>query len=354
MKGLTIALVCVGFGFVSACSPQAGAISEEELQAQWHSLNLDNSSQMNGVRVNGVRVNGVRVNGVRVNGVRVNGVRVNGVRVNGVQISGTTISGTREDTQISVTAADLNNSDIDSEDEHGGVVPIKVDSVFWSASAGKNMYNLKHYNEDTGQYEWICGTDTSGNPIAAIPLRKSYFLTSGAEAGDPDRFTMSCVNAALGKCVMWGYQVYNQTYPETYSSTTTNRDLALAHQSCQRLVRADYCGDGKSHTANGTPIDVYDTYGIMTPDNLAGNSVEADWKPDGGHCIRHTRWGTADASVTGGLTDIQYIQNNCPTRLAVNDASCANDSASSFHQANGFSLSDQTQRKILRNQSFTH
>ncbi|HNN53888.1 MAG TPA: ADYC domain-containing protein, partial [Pseudomonadota bacterium] len=216
------------------------------------------------------------------------------------------------------------------------------------------LYNLKHYNEDTGSYEWVCGTDTSGNPIASIPIQKSYLIATGDDDGDPSNFTMACINAALGKCVMWGYQVYNQSYPETYSGTTKYRDLGVSHQACQRMVRADYCGNGTPHTANGTPIDVYDTYGIQTPDNLAGNSLEAEWRPDGAHCIQHTRWGTADSATTAGLTDLQYVQTYCPGRLAVNEAGCNNDSASSFYKNNGFGLTDQKQRSILRNQSYQH
>jgi len=354
MQKFTVTNLSLCLTFALGCGQATHVLTDEELAAQWQSSRVDNGTQLNGVRMNGVRMNGVRMNGVRMNGVRMNGVRMNGVRMNGVQISGTNITGTREDTQITVSALDLNNADMDAEDETGEVVPIKVDTVFYSASAGKNLYNLKHYNEETGQYEWICGTDTGGNPIAAIPIQKSYLLTTGSEAGDASRFSMTCVNAALGKCVMFGYQVYNQSYQETYSGTTRTRDLGLSHQSCQRLVRADYCGNGVPHTANGTPIDVYDTYGIMTPDNLAGNTLEADWRPDGAHCIQHTRWLKADASVTGALTDLEYIQATCPERLAANDSSCANDSASSFHQSNGFSLTDQSQRNILRNQSYQH
>ena len=162
------------------------------------------------------------------------------------------------------------------------------------------------------------------------------------------------MNAALGKCVMWGYQVYNQSFPETYGGTTKNRDLGVSHQACQRMVRADYCGNGVGHTRNGTPIDVYDTYNIQTPDNLVGDSLEADWRPDGAHCIQHTRWVTADSTVTGGLTDLQYVQTYCPGRLAVNEAGCNNDSASSFYQTNGFNLSDQKQRSVLRDRSYQH
>ena len=126
------------------------------------------------------------------------------------------------------------------------------------------------------------------------------------------------------------------------------------HQSCVRAVRADYCGNGVSHTRNGTPIDVYDVLGIQNPDNIGGNTVEADWRSDGAYCIKHTRWGTADSTLTPGETDLQYVQRVCPSRLAQNDASCSNDANSTFFQANGFGLNPQSSRKVLRNQSYLH
>ena len=32
----------------------------------------------------------------------------------------------------------------------------------------------------------------------------------------------------------------------------------LLHEACVRMVRADYCGDGRSHTVDGMAIDVWD------------------------------------------------------------------------------------------------
>ena len=34
--------------------------------------------------------------------------------------------------------------------------------------------------------------------------------------------------------------------------------LASYHQACTRMARADYCGDGTSHTQDGTWIEYYD------------------------------------------------------------------------------------------------
>ncbi len=345
-----LASLAVGLAFVSGCGPNdANGISEQDIAEQWLSKAADNSSQINGVQINGVRYNGIRYNGVRYNGVRYNGVRYNGVRYNG-----TSLSGTREDQSVEVDSTALTGTDIEGSLSDGGTLAIKVVSIQWNSIAGVYLYTLKHYNEDTAQWEWLCGLDGNSVPIAAMPIMKAYLHPTYDLDTDTSRFTFSCVNAAVGKCALWGYAPWQTSHAETYNSTTKYRDLGLSHQSCQRLVRGDYCGNGLSHTRNGTPIDVYDTYGFMNPDNLAENTLEADWRADGAHCIRHTRWGTADSTLTPGETDLQYVQRVCPSRLAANDSSCNNESASTFYKANGFDLANQATRDLLRNQSYQH
>ena len=59
-----------------------------------------------------------------------------------------------------------------------------------------------------------------------------------------------------------------------------------------RMARADYCGDGKSHTKAGTVIDYYDSAGVAarTVQASAGwvpdqASFEASWASDGASCL---------------------------------------------------------------------
>ncbi|MBL8633626.1 MAG: pentapeptide repeat-containing protein [Myxococcales bacterium] len=337
--------VAVGLALVGACGPNdLNGISEQDIASQWLNAAHDNSSQANGVALNGVRYNGVRYNGVRYNGVRYNGVRYNG----------TSLAGTPEDQSVEVDSAALTGFDLDGDLSDGSILAMQITSVQWNSLAAQYLYNIRYYSLDTYSWEWLCGTDEYSQPIAAIPIMKSYLYPTFDIDGDLSRFTFSCVNAALGKCALWGYAPWKTGFQETYNSSTKTRDLGPSHQACQRLVRADYCGDGTPHTRNGTPIDVYDTYSIQTPDNVGGNTLEADWRADGAHCIKHTRWGTADSTVTPGETDLQYVQRVCPSRLAANDASCSNDANSTFHQCKGFGLTDQSTRYVLRNQSYLH
>lgn len=94
-------------------------------------------------------------------------------------------------------------------------------------------------------------------------------------------------------------------------------------------------------------------FGIQT-ETSTGWEMEAEWTANGAQCIRHTRWVTADSNTTGGLTDLAYIQANCPKRLASNNNSwdCRTD-RSDFLTRYGYST-DLTDRRLLRNESIVN
>ena len=342
--------LCVGLAVASGCGPNdLNGVSDQDIAAQWQSDERDNGTELNGVELNGISYNGISYNGISYNGISYNGISYNGISYNG-----TSLKGTRADQSVEVDSTAFTGVDMNGVLTNGNALAMKIVSVTWNSVAGQYLYTIKYYNGDTYSWEWMCGLDGNSNPIAAMPIMKAYVHPNFDLDSNQNRFTFGCVNAAVAKCALWGYRPWDQNRAETYSSTTKYRDLGLWHQSCQRLVRADYCGNGVSHTRNGTPVDVYDAMGIQNPDNVGGNTLEADWRPDGAYCIQHTRWGTADSTLTPGETDYQYVQRVCPSRLAANDASCSNDSASTYYKANGFNLTDQATRKLVRNQSYQH
>ena len=59
------------------------------------------------------------------------------------------------------------------------------------------------------------------------------------------------------------------------------------------MARADYCGDGASHTLDGTWIDIYDGLGIQkkTLDD-DGMMFEASWSVNGATCVSKPRGAT--------------------------------------------------------------
>lgn len=78
------------------------------------------------------------------------------------------------------------------------------------------------------------------------------------------------------------------------------------------MARADYCGDGRGHTANETSIDMYDRSGVQipTPPSRASTGsrpmvFEAAWGPDGAYCLARTRY----------LEPVNAIMEQCPGRF---------------------------------------
>jgi hypothetical protein len=81
------------------------------------------------------------------------------------------------------------------------------------------------------------------------------------------------------------------------------------------MARADYCGNGRSHTHEGTLIDFYDGLGVLSPTTEASEvwdparaSFEAAWAPDGAACLSRTRDGRA----------METILEECPGRFHEN------------------------------------
>jgi hypothetical protein len=78
------------------------------------------------------------------------------------------------------------------------------------------------------------------------------------------------------------------------------------------MARADYCGDGRTHTHKDTVFDIYDAGGLNTRTTEASalwdparGSFEAAWGPDGALCMSHTRDGRT----------VESVVQECPNRF---------------------------------------
>lgn len=130
-------------------------------------------------------------------------------------------------------------------------------------------------------YSGFCEPDPAGDE--RVVLYPGYLDDAGRYVADPDRFSMSCVSGVEAKCLRWGYAPWR-------SAPFSGEPLGKYFESCIRLARADYCGDGRPNTRDGTLIDVYDRVGVQQAENQAGElSFEAGWNRDGAVCVAHTR-----------------------------------------------------------------
>jgi hypothetical protein len=154
-------------------------------------------------------------------------------------------------------------------------------------------YRLDLWNERSGTWVNPCVSGKSSSPLAAaVP---GVWDASGARKDVPGRFTFACETGTIAKCINWGYKPWG---------LKDGKPLTELHQACTRMARADYCGNGRSHTADNTLIDMYDSFGLLerTTQASAGwqpeqASFESSWTPEGAQCLSRTRHGEALESI---------------------------------------------------------
>ena len=275
-------------------------------------------------------------------GIKMQGIKMQGMNMEGFDIAGATLGDTPltdvhvEDGDVvatdSVTLAELRNTDLigaqfNAEVEDPTTSPPTISLVAyqisdvqteiadeWDPTGTGNTYLFTLLQQDPDDDSWqpACDADADGNTVA-IPLTDTWDDT-GARVSSSTMFTFSCTTGVIAKCYRWGYRPWITGYG----------DVTTLHETCTRLARADYCGDGVSHTRNGTEVNVWDTVASpgpieskdATPD---GFSFEAGWNANGAVCLNHPRWTDND-----GLGDPW----TCPDRtIASADSAADCDSA---------------------------
>ncbi|HEU4407313.1 MAG TPA: ADYC domain-containing protein [Polyangiaceae bacterium] len=223
-----------------------------------------------------VASNGVVLNGVVLNGVVLNGVVLNGVVLNGVVLNGSALTGSAPDGS-SYSGAGFIGAEFKALLAGGGTTPLFIDDA--RTADGVWFYRASFLDPATNARQPLCGVDAAGAPVEAIGLMGRWDYREGVPGGgshidDPGAFTFACRGAALAKCVELGYKPW---------ASTGGVSLKNHHQACTRMLRADYCGDGTSHTVDGTPINLYDNVGVQA--DTQDWPFEAEWVPSGARFV---------------------------------------------------------------------
>lgn len=139
--------------------------------------------------------------------------------------------------------------------------------VRWDEQATGSLYNCRPSN-DAGLGE-TCNLTVPSNAHYAYVSVFAYGSSSAT-------LTVSATNAAPRGL---GYKPYSNgmlscSYVNGYFQCDT--PPSSQHQACTRMVTADYCGDGTSHTITGRPIDVFDFYNPIK--NVQDTSSSAQYK----------------------------------------------------------------------------
>jgi hypothetical protein len=304
-------------GLLSGC--MGTPLPEEELEAldeANQSLAADNGANLNGANLNGANLNGANLNSTDLSrflvSISYGPAKRQGMVLDTVWLEGTTFHGQRGATQLS--GADFVGVEFVGNLGNGSTRPVRIASV--SAAPAPNqdllLYDIEYRGWD-GAWRPAC-RDASGTPVPAIPVEGTWDYRMGVETGgskthDLSRFTFACQGGAIAKCVLWGYRPW---------ATRDGVSLAPYHQACTRMVRADYCGDGTSHTRDGNRINLYDTLGIQQ--DTESWTVEAEWDEHGARCVSpinraHTRRPCYDLRVDwrcGKGTTPGLLRNETP------------------------------------------
>lgn len=180
--------------------------------------------------------------------------------------------------------------------EGAATTPVKLVSI---APDPEDPTILRHdFQVPDGQGGWkaACGANAYGERWG-FPV-----LLPEGHPGREGEVTLTCTNGAVAKCVRWGYK--------PWSRARDGSALAPLHAACVRMARADYCGDGVTHTKEATAIDVVDDFGIQSYGSVGVEDYvfEAGWTAEGAVCVAHVRW--------KDLATLEQLRTQCP-RLAM-------------------------------------
>lgn len=210
-------------------------------------------------------------------------LKLGGVPVESVRLAGTVLWGVVDGRTIS--GADFVGATVTETAPDGAVFESTISAIQpdpQDSSGEVLLYTLTAYDSGTGTVRNVCDPDSYGGQWAT-PVYGSWD-TTGAHIQSTTQFMFGCTSGVVAKCIRWGYKPWK---------SVSGTSLSGYHQACTRMARADYCGDGTTHTENGTLIDVYDDLGIQlkAPFELTSPLVfEGAWTTRGAYCITKDRW----------------------------------------------------------------
>lgn len=354
----------MGWAFLASTTLAAGCSESPE------ELSLSNSMEVlrrysfenNGEQPNGRSNNGRNNNGRNNNGRNNNG-QITNIGAQNAEGQNAALVGFEWGTLNPIRGNAWKNAVLNARNEFGQEVEVRITDVNSSMVPGVELYMVVF----EGSSEPVCGY-YNGQPIWSTVMTSLFDAQTGfRRAPDPTMFTFACRYGAIQKCNEYGWPEW-ETKTESNGSTTKVRNLDDYHDACIPMIRADYCGNGVTHTFDGTSIDIYDHLQggqqmVTSTNGSDGYYREAYWEGDGAHCINKTRWMPSSLTTLAqnqslANPDWLYIYNNCPRRFATEvrpgfppDRDCANPNFNSTGTGNGFNLfnarTTQTARMLL-------
>jgi hypothetical protein len=315
---VSCALIAVGCVGLEPSGEDDGDVGESS-----EAILLENGTSLNGTSLNGTSLNGTSLNGTSLNGTSLNGTSLNGTSLNVTSVTGKLLKGT-----------DFIGATLPGTLSNGGVALLRIDDIVPSSDPEILLYKVSF--KDGKAWKSICGYDKAGAPIRAVPMQGRWDLSAGTATGgdwidEPGTMSFACMASAATKCLLLGYKPW-QTVQECKSGGQCQKvSLRPVHQACTRMIRADYCGDGTSHTINAVPINLWDAFALQTQSQVSSNwKSGAEWTPNGAACIDTFRYDPDKQTST-------YVSERCPERESTSFACFSG--TSSFFSTVGFDAS---------------
>ena len=291
------------FGITMICGSACSV--EPEPASHIHEQALD---QMQGSGLQGIILRGNSLQGMTITGFRFAGATLSGAALSNFRLENGEL--VAELNSVTLRGTALANAHLFAEAHNNNVTPHQSAVIQYRITAitaenpvydPKNtgntfLYTLDQIVSNAVTPTAACGVDHD-NLRPAIPLADTWD-DSGSRVASTSLFTFGCTTGAIAKCYRWGYRPWVTSYG----------DLKTMHEVCTRLARADYCGDGMSHTMDGTEINVWDNLPSPGPIQAHGTtppgmSFEAGWNQNGAICLSHARWGINGTVVTAACPD---------------------------------------------------
>ena len=284
---------------LTGCALAAPEVGDERVGSADQAFELQSSYRVLGFLVEalGIGLNGTALNGAVLDGHRVVhasllGVKKGAAAVDQVSIDGTELLGRLADGKH-IRGKAFEGTRFPAVLEDGTTIPVTLDAVERSnAQADRDVWRV-HVSYDTQiGPQPLCGLDADGAPVAAIPLAGRPDTNLGTPGGggwvhDASTVTFACEGHVLAKCVELGYKPWRQGKVCQPKGGCQTVSLAAHHEACTRMLRADFCGDGASHTVDGVTIGMSDAFGIRV--DATAWPFEAEWTAAGARCAARPR-----------------------------------------------------------------
>lgn len=192
---------------------------------------------------------------------------------------------------------------------HARELHVRIDAQ-WPSLGPLGAYAVSRLDEATGRWVPYCEPGRDGRRIAVALAGHWEDDGAGPFVEDPHDFTLTCTAGSNGKCARLGYVPGLRT--------AHGESLTPYFEACVRMMRADYCGDGRSFTEPGVAVELQDRAGRST--RAHGDeplAFEAVWGPRGAICVHHPRHAER--------LSLRGIGERCPRLAAALGERCQQD-----------------------------